>query len=261
MASRNASAIGDAGRVGGVVGIGGEVVEADDGAEFAELAVIADGDDDVAVGDRQHLVGRDVGMGVAHAGRRPARNQIVHVLVGEHRDLRIEQRHVDMLALAGRLGMAERGLDGDDRIEAGENVGEGDADLLRLAVGRAGDRHQPGHALDDEVVAGARCVRPVLAEAGDRAIDEARVDLAQALVVEAVFLEAAELEILDEHVGGSGQLPDGFRALRRREIHRDRTLCRDCRRGNRRPTVLAVLAGDEGRAPCAGIIAAPGSPP
>jgi hypothetical protein len=31
--------------------------------------------------------------------------------------------------------MAERRLDGDDRIEPGEDVGDGDAGLLRLASG------------------------------------------------------------------------------------------------------------------------------
>ena len=40
-----------------------------------------------------------------------------------------------MLALAGRLGMAQRRLDGDDGIEAGEQVGDRDAGLLRLAAG------------------------------------------------------------------------------------------------------------------------------
>ena len=134
-----------------------------------------------------------------------ARDQVVEVLVAEHGDLRVEQRHVDELALAGLLGVAQRRLDGDDRIEAGEDVGDGDARLLRLAAGLAGDRHHAGHALDDEVVAGARRVGPVLAEAGDRAVDEARVEARQAVIVEAVFLQPAELEVLDQHVGARRQ--------------------------------------------------------
>ena len=44
------------------------------------------------------------------------------------------------------------------RIDAGEDVGEGDAGLLRLAVRLAGQVHDAAHALDDEVVAGARRV-------------------------------------------------------------------------------------------------------
>ena len=43
----------------------------------------------------------------------------------------------------------------DRRVDAGEDVGEGDADLLRLAVRVAGQVHDAAHALDHEVVAGA----------------------------------------------------------------------------------------------------------
>ena len=63
-----------------------------------------------------------------------AGHQEIEVLVGEHGDLGIEQRHVDQLALSGRLGVAQCRLDGDHRIETGEEVGDRDADLLRLAV-------------------------------------------------------------------------------------------------------------------------------
>ena len=54
------------------------------------------------------------------------------------------------------VAMAERGEDADRREEAGEDVDERDADLLRLAVGLAGDAHQPAEGLDEQVVAGQR---------------------------------------------------------------------------------------------------------
>ena len=43
----------------------------------------------------------------------------------------------------------------------------------RAVVALAGDRHEAAHALDDEVVAGAVAIRTGLAEAGDRAVDQA----------------------------------------------------------------------------------------
>jgi hypothetical protein len=99
---------------------------------------------------------------------------------------------------------SQRGEDGVAGVEAGEDVGQRHADLLRagalLAVGAAGDAHQAAHALDQEVVAGARGIGAVLAEAGDRAVDERGLS-AQAGVVEAVGLEAADLEVLQHHVG------------------------------------------------------------
>ena len=61
----------------------------------------------------------------------------------------------------------------------------GNADAHRPVAGLAGDRHQPAHALGDLVEAGPLGVGPVLAEAGDRAVDQARIDRRQALVVDA----------------------------------------------------------------------------
>ena len=66
----------------------------------------------------------------------------------------------------------------------GKDVGEGDADLHRLAIRLAGKMHDAAHRLDQEVVAGTRRVRPGLAESRDRAIDEARIDRPQAVVIE-----------------------------------------------------------------------------
>ena len=67
-----------------------------------------------------------------------------------------------------------------DRVQAGHDVADGDADLGRLAavgVGVTGDRHQPADRLDDEVVARAgRAAGPVRAVAADREVDEPRVE-------------------------------------------------------------------------------------
>ena len=139
--------------------IGRELRRAEHCDKARELRIVADGDDDVAVGDRKHLVGHDVRMRVAHPARRHARDEIAHRLVGEHADLRVEERHVDMAPSPGLVAAPERGEDRDRGIDPGENVGIGDADLLRLAVRLAGQVHDAAHALDHEVVAGARAHR------------------------------------------------------------------------------------------------------
>ena len=87
----------------------GQLGAAGDGAEARELAVVADRQDQVAVGDLEHLVRHDVLVRIAGALRRDAGGQVVGAEVGEHRDLGVEQRHVDRLALAGaRRGGAAR---------------------------------------------------------------------------------------------------------------------------------------------------------
>src|SRR6185437_16902874 len=82
------------------------------------------------------------------------------------------------------------------------------------------DAHQPSHRLDEGVVAWAVGIRAALAEPGDRAVDESRIQGPERGVVESVSLEAAELVILDQHVGASSQSADDFSAFRSREVHR-----------------------------------------
>ena len=62
------------------------------------------------------------------------------------------------------------------REEPGGEIGERDAGAHRAAAGLAGDRHEARHALRDLVDAGPVAIGPVLAEAGDAGIDEARID-------------------------------------------------------------------------------------
>jgi hypothetical protein len=60
-------------------------------------------------------------------------------LVGEHADGGIDQRGVDVAALAGALALLQRGENADDRVDAGEQVGHRHARARRLAVGGAGE--------------------------------------------------------------------------------------------------------------------------
>ena len=80
-----------------------------------ELAVVADGDDDRLIGGVERLVRHDIGMRIALPRRVLARDQRIRRLVGQHRQLRVEQGHVDVRALAGLLAPVERGEDRDRR--------------------------------------------------------------------------------------------------------------------------------------------------
>ena len=89
-----------------------------------------------------------------------------------------------MLALLRLLALEQRHQDAERAEQAGGQVGDRDADAHRPLARQSGDRHQPAHALRDLVEARPVGVGPVLAEAGDAAVDDARVDLAQVLVVD-----------------------------------------------------------------------------
>src|SRR5262245_39479340 len=87
-----------------------------------------------------------------------------------------------------------------------------------------GDAHQPAHRLQDRVIAGARRVRPGLAEAGDGAIDDTGVDRPDRLIVEAVALEIADLVILHENVAALGDVANDLLPLGACDVDGDRLL-------------------------------------
>ena len=119
----------------------------------------------------------------------------------QHEDLRLQQRGLHPLAFAGDLALQQRGEDAHGAEQPGGEVGDGNADPHRALARRAGDRHQPAHALRDLIEAGPLVIGAVLAEAGDAAIDDARIDLAQALVIDAELGLHVGPEVLDHHVG------------------------------------------------------------
>ena len=147
----------------------------------------------------------------------------------------------------------EGGLDRDDGIETGHDVGERHADLLRCPAGLAGQVHDAAHALHDEVVPGARRIGAVLTEAGDRAIDQAWICSRQAVVIQAVASKAAQLEILDDDIGPGDQRAYLSLSLGRGEVGNDRGLA--AIGGVEIGGVLRPVGiGDERRPPAAGIV-------
>ena len=80
-------------------------------------------------------------------------------------------------------------------------IGDRDADAHRALARQAGDRHQPAHALRDLVEARPLAIGPVLAEARDAGVDEARVERLQALVIDAEPELHVGPVILDHDVG------------------------------------------------------------
>ncbi len=194
-------------------------------------------------------------MGVADALGHLAGDEKVERLVGEHADLAVDERGIDEAAATGALALGERGEDADRGIDAGENIGDRHPRALRLAVGRSRQLHDAAHALGHEVVARARGVGPGLAEAGDGAVDQARVVLGQALVVEAEFGEPADLEILDQHVGASRELADDAASILALEIQLDRALAAVGGVEIGSPEMAAVGRLHKGGAPAAGVVA------
>ena len=118
--------------------------------------------------------------------------------------------------------MFQRREDRRDRIHAGHQVADRDAGLhrrgARLAVGDARVAHESGHPLEHEIVARQQGARPVLAEAGDRAVDDARVQGADVRVAQPVAPERADLVVLDQHVAVACERQDDVAPVGLREV-------------------------------------------
>src|SRR5262249_7230799 len=132
-------------------------------------------------------------------------------------------------------------------------------DLHRRPVWLAGDAHQAADALRQHVVAGARSVGPGLAEAADRAIDQAGMGVLQVGVAEAVAGHVADLEVLDHGVALGDKAPGQRLAGRLRDVDGDRALVAvGGEVVGALGRVLAVLAAEVGRAPFARVVAGAG---
>src|SRR5690606_4859991 len=102
-----------------------------------------------------------------------------------------------------------RGKGGNGGVQRGRHVDNGHADLHRLAVDVAGNRHDAGLALDDEVGARLVSVWAAAAGAGDRHPDQRGVVLAVLLVADSHALLAAGAEVCDHDLALPCQLAVG----------------------------------------------------
>src|SRR4030095_7706798 len=160
--------------------------------------------------------------------------------------------------------LGERRLNGDRRVHPGHKVGDRHAGFLRSAAGQvvtlAGDAHEPAHSLDDEIVPGAVRVRALLAEPGDRAVDQSWIDRGDARVIETVFCEPADLEIFDQDISLLRELADDTLPLGQREVDRDGELAAVAAKVIRGfAGVVPVRVLEVGRAPRTRVITAAGT--
>ncbi len=154
--------------------------------------------------------------------------------------------------------MAQRRQDRYGGIKPGADICHRHAGAQRPAAFLAGDGHEAAHTLRHEIIAAARCIRPGLAKAGDRTIDQRRLDAAQSLPIQPVLHQAAHLEIFDHDIGLARQIAQQGLAIRVGEIHGNAALVAIGRQiiGRCADLVRAVHTLQKRRPPRAGIIAA-----
>src|SRR2546427_794434 len=158
------------------------------------------------------------------AGRPLTRAELSPRLAGEERRHGVEHRDLDLLAAARPGPREQRERHAVGRRHARDEVGDRGPDLHGRPVGEPGDVHDPRLGLHDEVVAGAVRLRPRLAEARDRAVDEPRVEPGERPVAKPELLHGPGPKVLEEDVALPDERPEDRLALRGLEVQGDALL-------------------------------------
>ena len=210
-----------AGRVGGKPFVSRQLGAGNKPAEFLPLSIVANRQTKIAVLGLKGLIRHNRRMGVAIATRLGAGHQIITAYVGQPGNLSVQQRNVDCLALARFRASQQGGLNGISGKQTRSDIGNGNPDFHRLALGLARNAHHPAPALNNEIVAGQVLVRSGLAVAGNRAIDQPGILLFEMFIAQPQPCHFPGFEVLNQHITDANQTPDQLFAGIRLEIDGD----------------------------------------
>src|SRR5437870_10537198 len=128
-----------------------------------------DGDDHVTVTRREGLIGNDRGVARAERPRDATIRPEILRNIREERDLAVEQRQVEVGALASPLATEERSGHRTRAEDPAREVAHPQTHAHRRPPPLARDGHRPGHRLERQVECRPVSIRPLLAVRGDRA--------------------------------------------------------------------------------------------
>ena len=193
--------------------IGGKLTAADQSAQDLELLLLVRGDVQETLAGAERARGARRHVLVAHglgfcAGNEPIRNRPAH---GHERGF--QHGNVDEFPLPRPLAANERRRNGEGGGHAAHRIGDRIADPQWRRLRVAGDAHHPAQPLDDLIVGGIEPQRSVLAEAGDRTVDDVALDRFERGVAEPQPLHHPGTKIFNEDVRGGDQPRECVAAL------------------------------------------------
>ena len=212
-------AIGDESGIGGQIRPLQHVV-----AEPLPGALVGASQHHVAVANLDRLVRRGDPVPPSGRLRNAPFGEVGRRFPGEPGQAALGDRHIHQLPLPRLLlvnvGRQYRVDRGDSRAD----IVDRHAGLQRPPAGLAGHRHQAGHALGDQIEPALAPIRPRLAVAGDRAVDQAGIDALERLVVDLQRLGNAGPVVLDHHIRFPRQFIEERQPVGLLEIERDAAL-------------------------------------
>src|SRR5205823_8188010 len=113
---------------------------------------------------------------------------------------RVEQRYVDVLALASAIAVANGRQGTNDGVERGQVIGEERRSLGGLPPAFAVERHPPAGRLGDRVVARPVATRAGLAPRRNRDVHDGGIAASAGVEPNTQTVEGAGAEVLDHDV-------------------------------------------------------------
>ena len=149
----------------------------------------------------------------------------MRIVVGDEH--RVEHRDVDVLSRARALALMERREHADQAVQGRVRVGDREDRIgVRRRVEPGLPLEDPGLRVDHRGVGRASRFGRRGAESRDREHHEARVECVETLPAEAVAIEHAGAEVLDQHVGALCEPQQERRAAGLLEVDAERALAR-----------------------------------
>ena len=118
----------------------------------------------------------------------------------EHRHLPFEQRGIHALPATGEMTHLQRHQHADRGKHASTDISHRHAHLDRPAARLTGDAHAPGIGLHEQIVGRLRGERADGTEAADGTVDEPRIDLREAFIIEPGPVECAQPVVADHDI-------------------------------------------------------------
>ena len=205
--------------------VAGQVAPADDLAESAPDRVARPGGDrDMAVGRRIDARAGTAERDVARAREELAADRVALAQVVEGDEQAIQERQIDALAVVRSLAVVQRRHDAEGAEHAGVVVRDRLARSGGRVLGKARDAHVAADRLGEHVIAPLGGVRSVLAEGGDRGVDDVRLLAFEVVVAEPQPFQSADAEVLGHDVSATDELLEKLDATRRFQLEGDTEL-------------------------------------
>ena len=195
-------------RVGVKLGVLDQIGLADDLAQLGEVVVAGYRDNHMGIFTAVNIKRSTERMAGTHAGGMHAANGVPHHVGLDEGEHAVQHRNIHILPLSGPFPVIQCQQDTCHRIQAGTDVTQRAAHTSRRSIGITGNAHHAGHSLCYNIIGRQIPHGAVLSKAGNRTVNNLRIDLLELLIRVAQLFHDSRLKVLHHDVAVSDHLVD-----------------------------------------------------